>query len=503
MGKKGFLKTVITCAVICCLCFSGCGAGTPDQSSESGNSEAVGSGGESTQSLRPAQDNQGDQDKQSAQSNPEAMHPAPMPGQYIPEGRDIVTLGTFGTVYSTSPMRKAVDLFNQAQEKYFVQIVVYYDLERFLIDIVRKQGTDLYNLYWGVSADDLVKKGVLEDLSPYFEGSDVVGREDIVDSVWRAGSVDDKLYFLIPCFSCHGLIVEKGYTKEGAWSGKDYIELGRKYQGSMLNDQIQKPTSQILSQLKEYMGAFINWDNRTCSFDGDEFVALLEALKALSSYNYEPVEKSATMADLIRGKIYLSQSVTINMDEGMYNYRDIKDAFGDGYEIAGYPTADGSLKYEMGYYDQIYGMNAASGNKEGAWAFLEYLMSEEYQQPAPPNFIRGYNPPLGFQFPARKDALERGLQANIDYVTDPNENVHNHINKYTQEKTHEGYEGFTEEDKQAVLYIVDNSYRPSFDRDYTLLNILNEETEPFFQGHKSAEEVAKIIQSRVLLYLAE
>lgn len=499
MGKKFFIKTITTSAIICCLCFSGCGAGTVDQDTETKKSEAVGSGAEQTQSPHPAQNSQ---DKEHDQSNPEELLRAPMPDQFIPEGREIVTLGIFNTVYATSPMRKAVDAFNQTQDKYFVKIEIYYNYSHFLLDIARKQGTDLYNLYWGVSADDLAKKGILEDLTPYFESSDAVSREDIVDAVWRAGSVDDKLYFLIPCFQCSGILVERGYTKEGAWSGKDYLELGKKNPGSMLSDHIQDPTSQILSELSEYMEAFINWEDRTCSFDGDEFIALLEDLKTLSTYNYETVDEHATMADLIRGKTYLTEIMTFGMDSGMYGYRDIGDAFGNNYEIAGMPTADGSLKYGMGYYDQIYGMNAASGNKEGAWAFLEYLVSEEYQQPEPPHRIMGYNSLLGSMFPARKDALELGLQANVDYVTDPDELLHIHRNEYSNEKT-EGYEGFTEENKQAVLHIIDNSYRQSFDNDYTLLNILFEETEPFFQGHKSAEDVTKIIQSRVSLYLAE
>lgn len=501
MVKKFFVKTVITSALICCLCFYGCGANSQDQDMEIKNSESVGSGAEPTQSPQPAQNNQ---DNEHDQSNPEDMHRALMPGQIIPEGREIVTLGTFGTVYASSQMRKDVDAFNQSQKKYFVQIEIYKNIDQFLIDIARKQGTDLYNLYWGVSADDLAKKGILEDLTPYFEGSDIVGKEDIVDAVWRAGSVDDKLYFLIPSYTCKGILVEKGNTKEGAWSGKDYIELGKKNPGSMLNDQIQEPTAQILSELKEYMAAFINWEERTCSFDSDEFIALLESLKTLSSYSYEAVDEHATMADLIRGKTYLTKIMSLNMDAGMYSYRDIKDAFGDSYEIAGMPTADGSLKYGMDFYDRIYGMNAASENKEGVWAFLEYLVSEEYQQPTMPSHISGNSSPLGYDFPARKDSLERGLQANIDYVTDPNETTpHYHNNRYTKEKTAEGYEGFTEEDKQAVLRIIDNSYRMTFGSDHALLAILTEETEPFFQGHKSAEDVTKIIQSRVSLYLAE
>ncbi len=477
MGKKSFFKAATICFLTCCLCFSGCRAAAPD-------TETRGSGAEPTPSPQP--------------SSPEEDYRVPMPAQIVPEGREVVTLGTFGEVSAISAMYKAVNTFNQAQEKYFVKVEIYYNYDHFLLDIARKQGTELYDLWKGVSMDDLAQKGILEDLAPYFESSDAVGREDIVDAVWRAGSVDDKLYFLIPGIRCNGILVEKGYTKEGAWSGRDYLELGKKYPGSMLNNVVQNPSGQILTHLREYMAAFINWDDRTCRFESDEFIALLEDLRTLSAYSYEAVDKHATMAELIRGKAYLTDFVVIRMDAGVCSYRDIKDAFGDGYEIAGMPTADGSLKYMQGY-DQIYGMNAASGNKEGAWAFLEYLVSEEYQQPMPPD---GFEALLGSMFPARKDSLEQGLQANVDYVTDPNKIVPSRYNRYSNEKIR-GYEGFTEEDKQAVLRIIDNSYRSVFDSDYILLNILFEEVEPFFEGHKSARDVVKIIQSRVTLYLTE
>lgn len=496
MGKRKFFKTVITCTLACILCFSGCGAGRSDQDKETQKSEAAGNGADST---HPAQTPQPTPSAQPA--SPEEYDLTPMPGQYIPEGREVVTLGTFSKVYSWSPMYMAVNAFNQAQEKYFVYIEIYNNYNSFLIDIARKQGTDLYDLCWGVSVNALVDKGILEDLTPYFEGSAAVGRDDIVDVVWRAGSVDDKLYFLIPCFLCSGILVEKGYTNEGAWSGKDYLELGKKYPGSMLSRHIQEPSSQILSELKEYMAAFINWENMTCSFDGDEFIALLEDLKTLSSYPYEALDESATRADQLRGKANLTELVTVKMDSGLYNYRDIKDAFGDSYEIAGLPTADGSLKYGL-VYDQMYGISAASENKEGAWAFLEYLVSEEYQQPTRPGDILSECSLLNGRFPARKDLLEWGLQANIDYVTDPNGMLVYHTNFYTGERI-EGYEGFTEEDKQAVLRIIDNSYKQAFEMDYTLLAILSEETAPFFQGQKSAKEAAKIIQNRVSLYLME
>lgn len=75
-------------------------------------------------------------------------------------------------------------------------------------------------------------------------------------------------------------------------------------------------------------------------------------------------------------------------------------------------------------------------------------------------------------------------------------------NKYTKEITYE-YRSFQQEDRDFILKLVENSYREAFLTDQIPLNLTKEEAEPFFEGQKSAVDVAKIIQSRVSLYLSE
>ncbi len=516
-NETAFSKTAVIFVLICCLCLASCGKAGTDTESRGGkessqSTQPLADGGISAQPLEGEDKSEEESSRPAGPTSIEeiiAMDSTPMPDQVIPEGREVVTLGTFGEVLSYRQLYKAVSTFNQVQDKYFVYVEEYSSYNRFLMDIARKQGMDLYSFspYGSVSKEALVSNGVLEDLTPYFEKSDIISRENMVDSVWRAGSVEDRLYFLIPSFRCRGLLVEKGTTKEGAWSGKDYIELGLKNPGCMLTDGIQtNPANPLIGDLQWYMSAFINWEDLTCSFDSDEFIGLLESLKTLGDYKYEDADEDASPAELIRERVYLTTSVLISLDYGLRSYRDITDAFGDDYEIAGFPSADGSLQYGM-IYDEIYCMNAASGNKEGAWAFLEYLLSEDYQQPDPPIYDRHDDSTIATMlngaFPARKDMLEKGLQANVDYVDDPMR-VSYRTNRYDGETEKGGYGGTTKEDKEAIWHIIDNAYRPSFDvGDHTLLIVLQEETDPFFLGQKTAEEVADIIQSRLSLYLAE
>lgn len=489
MGKRNKLLNRLTAGIlILCVSFTGCGI-AEGQRSESvpGTDNMEMSSG---QAQNPEQTQKPDEAQSTAGEDAEQADPNSV-------GKEIIVLGRVGTSDKMDEIAKAINAFNQSQEKYFVQMKAYEDYAQFNLDLVRKQGADLFDLGHNVVLETLARKGILEDLTPYFESSRTVGQDDIVEAVWRAGTVEGKMVCVIPCFLCQGIIVEEGYTEDGAWTAGEYLALGEKYPESMLNSSIQSPGSQILTYLKWCVGSFVNWEEKTCDFGGEEFKEILTMLKTYKNRKYDAV--SGTTAEAVRGRGYLTQTVQIGLDDQMNSYKDIKEAFLDAYEIAGMPTADGSLRYGM-LYTQIYGMNAASENKEGAWAFLEYLLSEEFQKPSSVDYseksqISGY-------FPARRDCLESGLQENVEYVPDPEGRVHYSTNRYTREASAE-YREFTEEDKEIVYAMIESTYRDTFGTSYTLLNIITAESEPFFEGTKTLEEVAKIIQNRAALYLME
>ena len=60
----------------------------------------------------------------------------------------------------------------------------------------------------------------------------------------------------------------------------------------------------------------------------------------------------------------------------------------------------------------------------------------------------------------------------------------------------------TPEQVQAVRDLIDSSVA-STNNDTTILNIITEEAEGYFEGQKSAQDVAKVIQSRVQTYVSE
>ena len=60
----------------------------------------------------------------------------------------------------------------------------------------------------------------------------------------------------------------------------------------------------------------------------------------------------------------------------------------------------------------------------------------------------------------------------------------------------------TPEQVQAVRELIDSSVAAT-NNDETILNIIQEEAQGYFEGQKSAQDVANVIQSRVQTYVSE
>ena len=60
----------------------------------------------------------------------------------------------------------------------------------------------------------------------------------------------------------------------------------------------------------------------------------------------------------------------------------------------------------------------------------------------------------------------------------------------------------TQEDVDKVMTLIDATYGFA-NVDTILMNIIMESAEDFFNGRNSAEEIARIAQSRVSIYVAE
>lgn len=156
----------------------------------------------------------------------------------------------------------------------------------------------------------------------------------------------------------------------------------------------------------------------------------------------------------------------------------------DGDTMVGFPTREGSKNYIMA--DNAYlVVNAKAEHLEEIKELIAYLLSYENQ------FNNSY-------MSVREDVIRDSVEY-VDYE-----------NKYMLKVSANGDTHMTLAAKpdgnswlEDYLAFIDTC-EPEPRWHYTLVGvIISEEVQPYFAGDKSAEEVAKIIQSRVQLYLDE
>lgn len=159
------------------------------------------------------------------------------------------------------------------------------------------------------------------------------------------------------------------------------------------------------------------------------------------------------------------------------------NAFGKFADIAGYPTQTGEPRYLMASNNML-GINSASEQKEGAWAFIEYTLL---------NGVDETDPSASFSVLTEK--FEKQLY--------PEDSDGVYANDYLGEKFHVGLTPPTEEQVSKMREMVDNAVWKGSGEYRDILRIIYEETEYFFAGDKTAEEAADVIQSKVSILMSE
>ena len=130
-------------------------------------------------------------------------------------------------------------------------------------------------------------------------------------------------------------------------------------------------------------------------------------------------------------------------------------------------------------------VNDNSANKDGAWEFIAFLLGEEVQYRE-----ELYLPPVHLK------SFDQWLEWELWWLTEIRfEKGHRLTPIY--------YGRNTSEEKRAAYKKAIEDARPLPIRTAPILTIILDEAEDYFNGSKSAEEVSKVINNRVQLYLDE
>lgn len=388
--------------------------------------------------------------------------------------------------------RAALD-FNKKQDKYKIEIREYSDAEdpsaKMNAEIAAGNIPDIIDLSW-LSAEQCVAKGLLEDLTPYFEKDAELSEDDILDSVREAMKIDGKLYYVAPTFGVSSIV---GKTKDVGdamgWTFDDLKALLKEKGDSVRPFQGEDKESLMYSLLSNSYGDFIDWSTGECTFTDPDFKSILEMCNTAKSMEYEYDENAPQLPELIqKGQVLLIDGWMDLEQTQVY-----QKMYGDDITFIGYPNKDKDGQYFN--ISSAYGISAKSKVKDGAWEFLRTIMTKEYQ---------GDNRNI-WGTPTRKDCFDNYLKrymATEKYTDEFGNEVEPINSSYGYDNWETEIVPFTQKEIDTYKDLINNTHKIS-PNNWDIMNIITEEAKAYFSGDKTVDETADVIQNRVKTYVNE
>ncbi|MCM1056320.1 MAG: extracellular solute-binding protein [Firmicutes bacterium] len=388
---------------------------------------------------------------------------------YVSE-RETLVVG----VSEYSMLEDAVRRFNRGNTGYRVELKQY-DTDTMLSDLLTapEEMPDILDISW-IVPDVLAGKGLLENLEPYYKKSEIVKKDDILPAVWEAGRIDGKEVGAVTSFGLQTYWTTVSDFPRDGWSLEDFMALVQQYPDKKPLSTYS-PTTVMNLFSATLLDDFVNWEKGKCTFDSPEFVELLEQIASLDYPKEENGGKKVYYEDeIVRN--FLKQEYLLKSDyyAAPYYYIQAVGQYGDKAFNIGYPSDGDEPMFLMNINQQL-AIYSNSECKDGAWAFIEFLLSKEEQT---------WYGEVRSGFPVRKDAfaayLSRPYSENRDFAgDDPGAGA------------------------EELAYMAEHMCKGDTIRLSEIWNIIWEEVPYLFEGDKDAATVAELIQNRANMYLKE
>lgn len=396
----------------------------------------------------------------------------------------------------------SIKKFNSENEEYKIELINYSSDDRDLNQVIDALELDILS----GNAPDIVKFNpdipgtYFVDLYPLIDSDTDLNRDDFVEGFLEGIESNGKLLQISPTFSINTLCIKNkfaGGLKEWNFEQLDSICKNLPDDMGIISGEDIFRRADMFIQLFNYH-EFTDLKNAACNFDSPEFIKRMQFVN-----------------DNRIGLTGSTGGAGLGVDEQIYDFRNDKylltNAFigsyydfkiyeqvygGEPCTFIGCPSDSGNGTYC--YTPNGYSIMADSQNIDGAWIFLKYYLLEEDNQ----SFIG---------FSGLEEKLSAGLENNKTLHTseNPETGEQENIDLYAMfepnstEPTVIELEPFSNEKAVEYNEFVHNAVKNSCADDEEIHNILAEELTYYFEGERSAEETADIIQNRVSIYLSE
>lgn len=426
-------------------------------------------------------------------------------------GKTIITVASVGDVGNS--LSGAISEFNSTNENYFISLVDTYDISKFIdsdaydnvqsIDdystLVSQASSEMSNqlsmdIMCGTGPDiildassmtQLDTEDYLVDLSDYLTDTSAY-----YGSIIEASKVDGHLYQIPLSFSIAGIMTSTENVSEGqtGFTFEQYVD----FVDEVCNgtDPMAESGAGRITYFNECFGAMYDqfYTDGNISLDNDAFTALAEYVRDHVS--------DSTEADNSEDEDYFTESSSEQTDAkyttiySAYNYlNSLGSIEAENVGIYGIPSVDG--RGPMAQINNSAAISTSCADREGAWQFIEMLLSEKYQEFYATNAS-----------PISRSALEASC---ADAVATYNEGVEENLRYSTEAELASFGMAYRTMDEDALdeYYSCIDSITNVGQADTSILSIISEEIPAFYEGQKSIEEVVAIIEDRAQTVIDE
>lgn len=357
--------------------------------------------------------------------------------------------------------------FNLSQQEYQIDYTIYSDspygdaepMDVLRTKIMAGQSPDLFAFYSdGNQAPPLAPRAVCADLRELLPD---VTEDSLLPGLFDLLTQDGALYVLPLTVRVDTLIMPSNLIDSPGVTLEDLETAREKMPEDWVPvDSWNTPGNLFGLTAAFCIGRFVDRETGTCRFETQEFIDILDWCKNWGGDGSTPEAPEKTLMKLgwISSLSWLASRGDI-----------AKEWFdGAGYTYAGYPVGEGGSAYLV---LTSLGVSTSCRSLDGAKAFLAYCFSGKQ---------------------------ESGLPANMEVLREE-------LAQYKAGNRTDWYgevENISEADEAKFLELL-SSVTVLEGMDQALEDILSEEADAYFAGAATAQQAAKIIQSRASLYLQE
>ncbi len=339
----------------------------------------------------------------------------------------------------------------------------------------------------GLNFESLAGKGLFADWYDLMEQDAEFNREDYLQNFFESYEYDGKLQRLGISFNILTAAAKTEHAgEEQGRTMEEYMKLTDAMPDGMTLFAHTDREAMISQWFQTSQNSYVNRVKGECYFNNPGFVKFLGLLKELPDAP-SPEDWTKDEWDMMNAEdpyIFLEDRALIDFrtfSQPMDYHAMIRTTFRDAdVTMLGYPMETDAGNGGIFDTDFTISVNAQSKHKDAVWEFMKHLLSEEYQRK------------LQNSMPVHRGVLEEKLD--------------NATNQVAAKVSFAGLDvniGAPEKGTMDALYSYIQSIRTCHYYDMKIYQIMMEETDMFLSGDQTAENAAKMMQSRVSIYLSE